>query len=400
MDDFTDDFTEDFSDDFFLFHKSVTGHLHHIKDLPCQDSSFSYQDEFCHIAIVADGHGDPACCRSDIGSKLIVDITATQLKSFAYSLTEENTPQILQDLLRPKSQKKILRTLTDSIIAKWYQEIESHLSQHSLTEKELQQSGNYTALYAEGKRLPHIFGTTLIAALWLKDFLILIQQGDGQCNLFLENNTLSQPIPTDPRCHENVTTSLCDTDVPSAIRTHVIHLKETPVTACLLGTDGVEDSYPDLTGNFIFYKELLLQFSKDNFQNPDPYLSDYLPLFSENGSGDDISVAGILKPSTLSFLTPNYQEEITLYYLEIQLKHYNDKINSMARKHDILTARWEKVSKKVGNVSDTILLDEYLDTESEYIAYHEEYTSYQEKSKELQAQLEELKQKGGQPCQS
>lgn len=43
----------------YTFHKTVRGHLHIVREIPCEDfsDSFSSEDGKFHIAVVADGHG-------------------------------------------------------------------------------------------------------------------------------------------------------------------------------------------------------------------------------------------------------------------------------------------------------------------------------------------------------
>ena len=62
---------------FYAFNTTVKGYLHQKKNIPCEDASESYSDENgrFQIAVVADGHGDPACMRSAAGSRRAVEIT-------------------------------------------------------------------------------------------------------------------------------------------------------------------------------------------------------------------------------------------------------------------------------------------------------------------------------------
>ena len=67
------------------FNKTVIGHKHIIKDIPCEDCSGSYSDKngIYEIAMIADGHGDPSCFRSQSGSAFAVETTMACLKEFA-----------------------------------------------------------------------------------------------------------------------------------------------------------------------------------------------------------------------------------------------------------------------------------------------------------------------------
>ena len=124
----------------FTFHKTVRGYNHIRKDTPCEDYSCSYlslssyeekcpeekeevqtneiireqmQSEFIsdeeaelwgfpeekvnsvegerayYIAVVADGHGDSDCVRSQIGSQFIVEVVTECMKGFADGYYED-----------------------------------------------------------------------------------------------------------------------------------------------------------------------------------------------------------------------------------------------------------------------------------------------------------------------
>ncbi len=203
----------------------------------------SYADENgdFQIAVVCDGHGDPACLRSAYGSKALSEIATDCLKEYALGVLsdEEYKKSNREELLLEKSQNILVRRLTDIIISKWYDRIFADLKEHPLTEEDIASSGRYQPYYEKGERLEHVYGTTLIAALHMDDLLLLLQQGDGRCDVFFEDGTVEQPIPWDDRCFENVTTSMCDEDVTSSIRHQVLDLKKRPVIACYMGSDGM-----------------------------------------------------------------------------------------------------------------------------------------------------------------
>lgn len=335
----------------FTFNKSVQGFSHKIKAIPivCQDASATFENDDYKIAIVSDGHGDPACFRSDIGSKTAVDVSLENLKLFADEIINSyaenniadnsNKTSLYNDLKSPKLRVKRIKQLTNSIIGKWVEFILQNLKTNPITEDEYQKSGRYETSYREGKNLTHIFGATLIIALWVKDMLILIQQGDGGCTIFLEDGTIEQPVPADENCHANVTSSLCDDDALDSIRHYVVDLGGNSVIGCFLGSDGVEDSYTDVAGNHRFYKELLIKYfdifnqDKDKLLN---YLEEYLPDFSEIGSGDDVSVACIVDCNKMQNSVGDYQSDIDSYDNEQIYNRHNEKVISMTRKHSIL----------------------------------------------------------------
>ena len=327
------------------FNKTVIGHKHVIKNIPCEDSSNSYSDEFglYDIAIVADGHGDPSCFRSKNGSKLAVDTAMLCLREFACCWCRE-LGSFRSSMQSQRERAAMIKALTDTIISKWYEAIHKDLSDAPLTEEELLSAGSMAEAYRRGERVEHIYGTTLMAALRIVNYLILIHQGDGRCDVFYADGTVDQPIPWDDRCQENVTTSMCDEDVAVSIRNCVIDLSEQAVVACYLGSDGIEDSYRgndniNQDGTHFFYRELTCELAELKFRSFDELLENKLSELSREGSADDMSVAGIVCPLEIDALLPAFRRSVRNYRLAEDRAVYEEKLASMERKYSVLSKR-------------------------------------------------------------
>lgn len=337
----------------YVFNITERGFLHIKKDIPCEDSSGSFEDndgEYT-IAVVADGHGDPACFRAEKGSKFAVTACVESLKEFAEAIKEKkqdsSTSAFLEKLAYEKSSESVLRQLTNSIISRWGNLVSEDLVSNPCTDEEYEIAGAMGEIYRKGEKLLHIYGTTLIAALLVCDYLILIQQGDGRCDVFYEDGTVDQPIPWDDRCFENVTTSMCDSDVVTSIRHCVIPIDRKRVIACFLTSDGVEDSFVNepMDGVHTFNRGLCgLYFTvgRDHFLEE---LHSRLPDFSENGSGDDISIAGIFDIEKIELLLPFYAELNRRYELIDKRVALENKVHSMTRKHGILLQESENTKQ-------------------------------------------------------
>lgn len=325
--------------EFYTFNQSVRGHVHCLRDLPLQDASFScsssVENSQFHIAVVADGHGDPSCMRSGTGSRLAAEAAHDSLRQFAQDVLDgqpvEGVPSAGEQLAIKKYRDAALRRLTDSIISRWYAAVHQDALNPPLSEEDLKKAG----------RIHHAYGTTLIAALMLPDYLVLIQQGDGQCVVFYEDGTVEQPIPPDPRCHANVTTSLCDEDAAEGIRSCVVDLGTKKAAACYLGSDGVEDSFRNTEGLHMFYRGLSCEICSQGTEAFGEYLAEMLPQFSAQGSGDDISVSGIVDLDRIAELAEDYRSQVQRHRLEEKLANCRQRIASMARKHDILRKRMQ-----------------------------------------------------------
>lgn len=353
----------------YTFHKTVIGHLHELRGIPCEDSSTSLVDESgrCHIVAIADGHGAAECFRSNIGSKFAVEVACMQLSKWAEAILESSDIEnkFYNNILSDSRYRKMnIRRITDSILAAWNDTILIHYTENPPTEEEL---GEYVKKYQNGQMISHIYGTTLIAAVLFPACLILLQQGDGRCDVFYSDGTVEQPIPWDLRCEDNVTTSLCDIDAAESFRSCVINLYKREVVACYLGCDGVEDAYRDtyedlgnmhrkMGGVHTFYKSLtckLVEMSTNEFeQYLESFFSEFSAngLFSQTGSGDDISVAGIVDLEKLPLIAKQFEMDIKRYDLEEKIFCKEDELRSKIRKHDILQKRMNETLSEVSTL--------------------------------------------------
>lgn len=342
----------------YTFHNTVRGHFHIMNEFPCEDASasFSAEDSRYFIAIVADGHGSKSCFRSDYGSKIATEVAIKCLQQFAETAlaSEEIESRFYKDMFNNQRYRQMtIKQLTDTIIAEWNDRV---LEDYRINPPSREEMGESVEGYENSKNPAHIYGTTLIAALQLPKCLVLIQQGDGRCEVFYSDGSVDQPIPWDTRCEDTTTTSLCDEDVADRIRTIVINLEEKQVMACFLGCDGVEDAYRDtyeglggshvlMGGVHTFYKDLICHLATMKKELFEEYLRTMLPQFSSNGrfsrsgSGDDISVAGIVNISVIRQHLNKYEYDVKCYALEEELFWKEDELRSKTRKHGILQKR-------------------------------------------------------------
>lgn len=387
---------------FIAFNKTARGASHVERGIPCEDYSCSYEDPDGRfsIAVVADGHGDSRCFRSSFGSRKVAEITSECFKEFAESMgniTEQDEEAYLRQLLTDsREQYNEMQRIFSIIVSKWYAAVQEEFEENPPTEEEL---GENLTIEKVKENIPHVYGTTLIAALALPRFIILLQQGDGRCTVVYEDGSMDQPIPWDPRCEENVTTSMCDSDVLQSFRYCVINPEEKKVSAIFLFSDGVEDAYLDtytdrggkhgiMGGVYTFCKNLVCKLVEneqpDNLKEifQEEYLGSFLPgfsetgLFSRSGSGDDVSVAGLVKVNELLERVEAYQRDIRQYQLEENLFWKKKELDGKIRKHGILEQRCADAKSEYDKVLK----------ETNYI---ERYESSADKLDNTQKQLEE-----------
>ena len=74
--------------------------------------------------------------------------------------------------------------------------------------------------------------------------------------------------------------------------------KECPI-ATLMGTDGIDDSYANTEEMYVLYRSILAIFAEHGRETGEAEIKAFLPGLSRKGSGDDVSIAGIVS-ATLS----------------------------------------------------------------------------------------------------
>ena len=342
----------------FAFHKSVQGYGHIQRGQPCEDASVSFENETLdfYIAVTADGHGQQKSFRSQIGSAIATEVSLSCLKEAAEAILSEpeETDQFYSAILESNHESQIrIRQLTDTILSRWSDAVWEDYRQNPPSEEEL---GEYAQYYENETNVPKIYGTTLIAALRLPKCLILLQQGDGRCDVIYEDGSVDQPIPWDDRCEGNRTTSVCDEDAADSIRHCVIDLSQKTVIACYLGSDGVEDAYRTMEGTHVFYKDLSCILAKSSREAFESHLTEMLPEFSARGrfgnygSMDDVSIAGIADKEALIPLIPQFRKDIRSYELEERVFWQEDLLRSKVRKHGVLHKRMEEAENRLSQV--------------------------------------------------
>lgn len=264
---------------------SEQGYNHIKSDKVCQDSSGHYSDESMAVVVVADGHGSDNYPRTDRGSSFAVEATITAIREFVKTVEDSNIDISVDS-------DSYLEQLAKNILANWHSAVDADLEKYPFSEDELTQvSEKYKKRYLSGERQEKAYGTTLIAACQTKDYWFGLQIGDGKCVCISQDGTMSEPIPWDEDCQANITTSICDSEAIEEFR--YCYLKECPV-ATLMGTDGIDDSYANSEEMYVLYRSILAIFAEHGCKVGEEEIKGFLPGLSRKGSGDDVSIAGIV----------------------------------------------------------------------------------------------------------
>lgn len=343
-----------------LFCKSVRGASHIKRDIPCEDYGLKYENSEigCKIFVLGDGHGDPNCVRSDVGSRAVCEIAVKELRVFAEFLNESKknsmgsdskksdadgwissqSPNLVETLLNPDTAYGLLYQLIRSIVGKWGIYVNEHYENNPFTDEEKEIASEMLDVYQRGDFIEHIYGTTMIAGLMTEDYLLLLHQGDGRCVVFDCNGAASQPIPWDDRCVGNIATSMCEYDAVESCRYHIIDLKKNPIIACVLGSDGVEDSFSSMDRMHIFYREqLAIACEKDmGVKKLETYWESSLPTFSARGSQDDVTICGVMDIDAFREKLELMDVENDILFLKESIEQIDKRIPQMKAKEEFL----------------------------------------------------------------
>jgi serine/threonine protein phosphatase PrpC len=306
------------------------GYSHEASGKPCQDFVYSESTPELSMAIVSDGHGGERYFRSDKGAKFVVEIAKQSIRTFVNALSSGeasiakeygDTPlfkgmpltqysEATASVFMPGKERQgkyihvALTGLFKSILTQWNMFITKHALNSPLNEWELKHVEEKYRIEFEEKlkeddpSFAKTYGCTLIAYVQTPDYWFAFHIGDGKCICFdVENEQLkiTQPIPWDEKCFLNKTTSICDSHALSEFRYCYQgdgHFPE----AMFIGSDGIDDSYGDNIDDF--YIQLFKMLSdKDKAQRE---LNKSLPIISQHGSQDDMSVASVYNDSNLT----------------------------------------------------------------------------------------------------
>ena len=315
------------------------GESHRATDKPCQDRAYAETSKHLSMAIVCDGHGGSRYFRSQFGAALAVDITRTAVKRFVEDMTQSSfTPKATTSVFdkapfttysaatateqqERTNAHKALKWLFSHIITQWNQEVAKHARETDLSEWEIehveqQYKDEFLRMRdTQDASFEKTYGCTLMAYVQTQTYWFAFHIGDGKCiSMRLVDGDLvcEQPIPWDEKCFLNKTTSLCDSNAVEEFR-YCYQGDGTFPSAVFLGSDGIDDTFGDgdILNNFYIrlFKNIILQ-GKEKTERE---LSKSLPIISQRGSKDDMSVACVYNDTGLSTMFRRltaYQQEV------------------------------------------------------------------------------------------
>jgi hypothetical protein len=271
---------------------SVRGAAHVRVDLPNQDAICWLPESGTGLPLVlavSDGHGSARCFRSDVGSRLAVEI-ATQV-------TQEFLDSLADSLNLSAIKRWAEENLPRAIVHRWRDRVADDIFAHPLPKADLDRlEANEDVTKRRQVVLDPLlaYGATLLTVLVTESFILYLQLGDGDILTVSDAGEVSRPpLPADARLFANETTSLCSRDAWREFRSHFQVLSGSPPALILLSTDGYANSFRDEAGFLQVGADFLALIRADGLDAVHESLESWLSEASRNGSGDDITV-GIL----------------------------------------------------------------------------------------------------------
>jgi serine/threonine protein phosphatase PrpC len=285
---------------FVTFSASIQGESHKKnRNKACEDSSGAFGWEVFHkgkknnvaLAVVADGHGGDKYLRSRFGSELAVETAREEIEKFIAEIAERDKgffdPEAQTDTDKKNGHKKNLATLEAKIIRAWKQKVDEHIQTTPLSPEE-------TAFCEEkgidDKNGPsaNMYGTTLIAVLVTDFFWFALHIGDGGCVVIREDGGAEWAVKDDADQGFGTTHSLCNSDAAEHFRHNFGFETLLGATAA---SDGVTDSYAPEKYLEFTVTNLLKNFVEAPEQSAKALETEFLPMLSQKGSQDDVSLA-------------------------------------------------------------------------------------------------------------
>jgi hypothetical protein len=312
------------------FAVTVLGGSHEKSGLVLQDASDFYNDGIVSIAVVADGHGDSSCFRSDRGAKFAVACTVKGIQQFV-----KDNEALFGFFKKPPSHRELEELLREKLIkqtvASWNMLVMADYQKNPFKEQELENvSEKYHKRYEEGENINKAYGTSLITAAITPWYWFAYQIGDGRFTVLYKDGTGAQPVPWDLKCFLNVTTSICDDDIldrgEEGVRSFLsLHSDKAPPIAFFLCSDGVDDNYP-VEGNeeylYRLYRNVAVTFADDGYDSTcgedgrSGQIKELVNGYATRGKGDDTSLAGIVNIDELKEVAAEWKKKREAYDAE------------------------------------------------------------------------------------
>lgn len=283
---------------FDSYSTSIRGASHDSNGKPCQDSSSCIVCEDYAVAVVSDGHSGSRYFRSEIGSKWAVKAAMDVISSCMGAGRVDFITGIGQD---PHG---IMTRLTDAVLTKWAELVQEYDAENPHSEEERSLEGQ------DGDDMLRAYGATLICGVLSDGLAFGFQIGDGELVLVNDASSELMPMPEDPDCFLNRTSSICGSDASSRFRHFVMSMtveddesdnlrtiRADPrrITSISVCTDGLSTSFNSDESLMRYCMAIPEVLSSGGVRK----LKENLELRSRSNTCDDVSISVVYRPIRL-----------------------------------------------------------------------------------------------------
>lgn len=272
----------DLKEDWFVAGASVIGAVHVFRGLPRQDALLLVPPSGATgpVVAVADGHGASRHFRSEAGASLAVQ--AASRAAIRHSADLAVTAGATDVVAAVRGE------LAAEILASWQEAVGRHLVDNPFSSAE-------AAMVDDWDEIEVPYGSTLLVAMVAGRWLVCLQIGDGDIVAVTLEGRASMLVPGDPALDGVRTTSLCQSDALDHFRAGVRDVRQDPVLAVLLASDG----YGNAQSADPWYPGVALDLATLLYERGPDWLGDQLPEWarrcaSTEGSADDTTMAVIV----------------------------------------------------------------------------------------------------------
>lgn len=245
----------------------VIGAKHIREGRPCQDDLQIERDGPSVALAVADGHGSSR--HAEIGARIAVDVASSALLTFSANLGAEHRADLraVQGLAQDPFRRLLVR--------EWARRVKEHAGVEDVDLKD--------------------YGSTLLFVLATPDFVLVGQLGDGDLLVVDGTRTVSRPLPADPACFGEETSSLCLPEAPTSLRVLAMPVPLAE-TLLLISTDGYGKSYATDADFERIGPDYLDMVRESGVAGVSEHLQEFLTAVTTGGSGDDIALGLVYLP--------------------------------------------------------------------------------------------------------
>jgi len=250
---------------------SVRGASHVRRGQPNQDAigwvpPVAAQATESFAAAVSDGHGGAAYYRSEVGSRLAIDVAKATLGRFL------GTPDPSDDVA----------AIVTELLTAWREAVMQDLAGHPVDSEWIESE--------QEKLLP--YGATLAAVAIRPDRLIALQIGDGDMLFGYSDGTVERPLPNDEGLFGEQTYSLCLDDAARRFRVRARRRVDGQPWPdfVMLSTDGISKSFADEKTFLSIARDYRASVRKMGLRSVLDQLEKWLGDVSQRGSGDDVTL--------------------------------------------------------------------------------------------------------------